>query len=139
MTSPQLNSILLVDDDEVTNFYVEHLIRKMSLARSVHVEMSGRDALDYLGRVQATKQESLPDLILLDINMPVMNGFEFLEEFAQSPMAATYKGKIYMLTSSGLDQDRQRAADFGFLAGYYTKPLSSNALDEIAQTFNLSA
>jgi CheY-like chemotaxis protein len=139
MIENQLQSILLVDDDEVTNFYVEHLIRKMSLAQNVHVEMTGRDAMNYLMGLVQSDSAILPELILLDINMPVMNGFEFLEEFENSPVAGRYKGKIFMLTSSALDQDKQRAAKFSFLSGFYTKPLNTNILDEIAKRMNLSA
>jgi|JI10StandDraft_1071094.scaffolds.fasta_scaffold313659_1 CheY-like chemotaxis protein len=135
MDVQQLHSILLVDDDEVTNFYVEHLIRKMKLADNVHVEMTGRDAMDYLYQVMKDGGENLPQLILLDINMPVMNGFEFLEEFEQSVVASKYNGKIYMLTSSALDLDKQRAARFSFLNGFYTKPLNTSMLGEIAQQF----
>jgi CheY-like chemotaxis protein len=132
MTSLQLNSILLVDDDEVTHFYVEHLIRKMNLAKEVHVALSGQDAMTYLS--SALECESpLPDLILLDINMPIMNGFEFLDAFEQSAMSKQYRGKIFMLTSSGLDQDRARAANYTSLSGYFTKPLNTVLLDEIAQ------
>jgi CheY-like chemotaxis protein len=131
MTTYQLNSILLVDDDEVTNFYVEHLIRKMNLAKEIHVAMSGQDALAYLNTQPAT----MPDLILLDINMPIMNGFEFLEAFETSPLSADYKGKIFMLTSSGLEQDRARASQFRSIAGYFIKPLDKDLLGNIVQQY----
>jgi CheY-like chemotaxis protein len=132
MTTFQLNSILLVDDDEVTNFYVEHLIRKMNLAKEIHVAMSGQDALEYLKGQPST----MPDLILLDINMPIMNGFEFLEAFETSPLSADYNGKIFMLTSSGLEQDRARASQFRCIAGYFIKPLSKELLGDIVQRYS---
>lgn len=133
MTAHPLNSILLVDDDEVANFYVEHLIRKMNLAKEIHVVMSGQDAMDFLSEANSLGVAGLPDLILLDINMPVMNGFEFLEAFEQSSLGAQYQGKIFMLTSSGHDQDRARAASFNCLSGYFLKPLNQQVLGDIAQ------
>ncbi len=135
MTPSPLKSILLVDDDEVTNFYVEHLIRKMNLAQEIHVALSGQDALEFLSQLVQGADADMPDLILLDINMPIMNGFEFLEAFEHSALATNYHGKIFMLTSSGLEQDRARAAQFQSLCGYFIKPLNQELLGDIVQQF----
>jgi CheY-like chemotaxis protein len=123
---PKLQSILLIDDDDITNFYNSHLLRKMNVAEAIHEELNGRAALDYL-----EKAPHQPDLVFLDINMPVMNGFEFLEGY--NKMAATRNETflIMMLTSSLSPLDKSRAAQFSTVTDYYPKPLSVEKLTEI--------
>ncbi|HEY8402123.1 MAG TPA: response regulator [Cytophagaceae bacterium] len=71
------NSVLLIDDDPVSNFMVLNFFKKTNLTRSIKCFKNGKEGLDYLKQ----NQGNLPDLILLDVNMPVMDGYEFLDEF----------------------------------------------------------
>lgn len=128
----QLNRILLVDDDDVTNIYNQILIKKLGVAKNIDVATNGKKALEYL---QEKKQQNgsaeYPELMLLDINMPEMNGFEFLEEYGKLPESNSLGMPIVMLTSSAHDMDVERANSFPYLRGYYVKPLREENLKKI--------
>jgi CheY-like chemotaxis protein len=132
----RLNSILLIDDDEVTNFYNSHIISKMGISEHVHAELNGQEALRYLHEKQSFKGDYIkPDLIFLDVNMPIMNGFEFLEQYENLPEEDRGQHLIVMLTSSLLESDRNRASNFNTLSAYYSKPLSQQAIEDIIQKY----
>ncbi|NJO90579.1 MAG: response regulator, partial [Chloroflexia bacterium] len=108
-----LNCILLVDDEEVNNYYIRLLIEKMEL--DVHVEsvLNGKAAIDYLtgtGKYASNQTFLQPDLIFLDINMPLMDGWEFLEEYATRKLQNEKKRVITMLTSSNNPDDEEKAS-----------------------------
>lgn len=124
MTVP-LRRILLVDDDKVTNLMHTRQIVKYELAQSIDVVTDGRAALDYLtGREVAG--ETQPELVLLDINMPRMNGFEFLVEYAKLPGGVHQSQTIVMVSTSTLRRDRERAEADVLVTAYELKPLTSN-------------
>ncbi|OLP62417.1 hypothetical protein BJF93_22390 [Xaviernesmea oryzae] len=118
-----LASILMVDDDESDLFIAGYTIRKFNPDIAVLQARNGREALDVV-------QAGRPDVILLDVNMPVMDGFEFLEHLARllkdrSPM-------VVMLTSSHLPADRKRAHSYDFVRAYVEKPLKGEDMAMLA-------
>lgn len=118
-----LNLILLVDDDEPTNYLHEMLIRENNLAKNVDIVNTGREAIDYL----KTKQERsypCPDLIFLDINMPIMNGWKFLEEYRKLPKEQRGNIVIFMLTTSLNPEDSKKTAEIEEVQGFISKPLT---------------
>lgn len=126
----KLRSILLVDDDDTTNFINQRVIDHLSIAEKVHVSLNGEEALAYLRELPPSseeKSEILPDLILLDINMPVMNGFEFLEEFHNWELPHKEAVTIIMLSSSSHELDLARAKKFN-VTDYINKPLTVDKL-----------
>lgn len=135
--SKMLPAILLVDDDATTNFLNQRLLSRLNVSRAVHVAGNGVEALT---RLQACCQEApdtFPVLILLDVNMPVMNGFEFLEAYQQLPAAPRRHTVIVMLTTSTLDADQLRAQQLP-IAGYLTKPLTRENMATVLRVhFNL--
>ncbi|MBW4710489.1 response regulator [Roseobacter sp. YSTF-M11] len=111
MTSdaPSLKRVLLVDDDKVTNLMHGRMIKRTGLVDRIDVATDGVAALDYL-KETAARGETLPELILLDINMPRMGGFEFLEHYAALPAhIQSPKTIIIMLSTSVLRADHERA------------------------------
>lgn len=125
----KLDCILLVDDDEITNFVHETIIEEVDAAERVLVAKNGREALDVIKK-QAPEHSGTPCLILLDINMPIMNGFEFLEAYCQLPTNIKQSVIIVMLTSSLNPKDAERirgseATDF------VNKPLNKIKLKEV--------
>ncbi len=123
----RLRKILLVDDDRITNLMHTRLIDRTGLAEEVEIETDGQAALEHLEHAQANGGV-LPDLILLDINMPRMDGFEFLEAYAALPAQMTEGRKILMLSTSTLDDDRRRAEADPNVTGFMAKPLSTERL-----------
>lgn len=126
----ELGLLLLVDDDRVTNLMHKRQIARRGLARQVDVVTDGRAALDYL-TVRVEQNASMPDLILLDINMPRMNGFEFLDGYRPFSENPELTSKIIMVSTSTLQQDKERATGYPYVSGYETKPLGDQDLERI--------
>ena len=118
----KLNGVLLVDDDPTTNFYNKYLIEKMDLAENVFEAMNGEEALKLLH----SNYKDI-NLIFLDINMPVMNGFEFLEEYVKLPEEIKTQLVVCMLTSSSLKYDMDKVSKFNVYS-YLNKPLDEEKL-----------
>ncbi|MCJ8053275.1 response regulator [Shinella curvata] len=121
----RIHSILVVDDDENDQFICEYTIRKFDPSIRVLKAFDGTEALDIL------RNEEIPDAIILDINMPVMNGFEFLDRYAEE--FEQHAPVVAMLTSSHLGKDRERAMQYSFVKSYFEKPLQSDHLRIMAE------
>jgi CheY-like chemotaxis protein len=120
---------MLIDDDEDDNFIHERIITQCGLTEKVVIKQTGKAALEYL-RLKK-ESEAAPDLIFLDINMPAMNGWEFLEEYNKLDEEQKGKAIIVMLSTSTNPKDLKKAADMNFVSGYRTKPLTVEMLQEI--------
>lgn len=135
----KLGCILLVDDDEATNYLNAMIVREKGIAEQVTVMESAGTALRYLSDCnlpQQSKNHPLPELIFLDINMPVMSGWEFLKEYDKLGLFSQ-KPILVMLTSSPNPDDESKARTFPVVSEYRRKPLSEHMLDEIMnQYFN---
>ncbi|AMJ67403.1 response regulator [Hymenobacter sp. PAMC 26628] len=121
---PPLTSVLLVDDDSTTNFLNKLLLTRMGVAQQVLVAENGEQALRTLDQT-CTGQPAIscPVLILLDMNMPVLNGLAFLETYVQMPLAQQQAIVIVMLTTSLHPADMARAQELP-IAGFLNKPLT---------------
>jgi CheY-like chemotaxis protein len=122
----KLKSILLIDDDTATNFINAHLLRMLGCAETIVIKENGREAIEYL------KETGLqPDLIFLDINMPCMNGWEFLEAYRLLDPALAEHVTIIMLTTSPQLEDQIKAADTPEIAEFRNKPLNKEMLQSV--------
>ena len=124
----QLQEILLVDDSHSDNFIHERRIRNMNVTERIVTKYNGREAIDYLSTALSEDTYPAPDLIFLDINMPVMDGWEFLEEYAKLPDEKKARIVLAMLTTSTAAQDKERAQKFHQLSKFITKPLTARDL-----------
>jgi CheY-like chemotaxis protein len=120
-------SIILIDDDPLENLVNKKLIENLGIALSTKALMNGHEGLNYLRIL--TQINMPPDIILLDINMPVMDGFEFLHIFHTLPFDFRKDIKVIVLTSSINDYDYQTAKQIG-CDGYITKPLTKEKIKE---------
>jgi len=125
---------MLIDDNPDDNFFHERVIRKNHLAEKVIVKDSAEDALKYLSREKITG-EPHPDLIFLDINMPRMNGWEFLQEYNRLEKDKQGKLIVVILTTSENPEDVRRAADKGIATEFRNKPLTKEMLNELIEKF----
>ncbi|MGC3939426.1 response regulator [Roseobacter sp. EG26] len=131
----KLKRVLLVDDDKVTNLMHGRMIKRTGLVEQIDVATDGVAALEYLDDV-AAKGDDLPELILLDINMPRMGGFEFLEQYAQLPdHIRSAKTVIIMLSTSALRTDHERAVNDPNVHRFICKPASSEDFQNFVQEY----
>lgn len=130
MMKQKLNSILLIDDDEPTNFINSLVIKKAECAEKVIVKQGAYEALQYLKSLDEGVHPC-PDLIFLDINMPAMNGWDFLEEYRL--LEEKHKGKviIVMLTTSLNPDDEEKARNIKEINDFKNKPLTLDILKEV--------
>lgn len=133
-----INCILLIDDNPADNRFHEIRIRKANICKYIKIATSGREALDYLlksGDEKNSESFPKPDLIFLDINMPGMNGFEFLEEYHKLEDRLKSKVVIVMLTNSLNPDDQKRAMSIKEVAEFQNKPLSVKTLQETVEKY----
>lgn len=130
----KLSGVLIVDDDITNNFLSEILIQEMNITDHIFTVYNGKDALTFIQNNYLegnnTLKSNCPELILLDINMPVMDGFEFLEEFEKIPNKESSNITIVMLTSSDDRRDLEKASQYN-VAGYLNKPLTEEKINGI--------
>lgn len=127
----KVKCILLVDDDETTNFINELMIMEMGFAEKILQAHNGKEALDVLQK-QEQQQLCLPELILLDVNMPVMDGFDFLEAYQRMELPGKPSVIIIMLTTSLNPSDVERAKKTK-IVDYVNKPLTQQSLVQILE------
>ena len=128
----QLNCIMLIDDNKIDNFFHERVIKKADAAKTIVSVESGQEALDYLKKVNGNPR---PDLIFLDINMPGMNGWEFLEQYKQLDKSLQSGMVVVMLSTSQNPDDKEMAKTHGILSDFKTKPLTKEMLADILETY----
>ncbi|MBJ6142842.1 response regulator [Hymenobacter sp. BT559] len=129
----KLANVLLVDDDATTNFLNKLLLQTMGIADQLLVAENGIEALRILRQTCSELVEPCPQLILLDMNMPIMNGLAFLEAYAQQPEVHRHPTVIVMLTTSLHERDLVRAQALP-IASILNKPLTREKVTAILQT-----
>jgi CheY-like chemotaxis protein len=130
----KIANILLVEDDSLDIMDVERSLKKMNILHKLYVARNGKEALAMLRGQGADKITPPPSIIMLDINMPKMNGLEFLTELRQDEELKNIK--VFIMTTSNQEEDRLAAADLG-VSGYIVKPLKFNNKYSSTDSFNL--
>lgn len=123
-------SVMLVDDNDTDNFINKRIIELAGFSSDIVVKNSGKSALEFLN-TNKDNPEKLPELIFLDINMPVVDGFVFLYEFEGFPDHVKEKSKIIILSSSDNKKDIDRIVDNEYVIKFITKPLTEEALETL--------
>ncbi|MEO8765658.1 MAG: response regulator [Ginsengibacter sp.] len=135
----KLNCIMVIDDDEPTNFLSNMIIEEAGCTNHIQIEDSVAKALNYLrdsaNRDHHKNEFPVPDLIFLDINMPAMNGWEFLEKYNRLEYTSLDKIKIVMLTTSLDPDDIIKAKKINGVVDFKHKPLTEQILNEVLQEY----
>ncbi len=127
----QLNCILLIDDDEPTNFLNKLTLEQAGCATHIRVAPGGQAALDYLRADEYPR----PDLIFLDINMPAMDGWEFLAQYRSLPEEKKADTIVIMLTTSLNPDDEKRILAIPEVSGFEHKPLNQVRLGKLLNKY----
>ncbi|WKL49599.1 response regulator [Flavobacterium pectinovorum] len=130
----KLDYIMLVDDNKIDNFFHERVIKKYNAAIKVIIKESAKEALYFLQNKDYSKN-SPTSVIFLDINMPGMNGWEFLEEYKNLDKNLQCKLIVVMLTTSQNPDDIEMAKKNNILFGFKTKPLDKDMLAKVFEKY----
>ena len=125
----KFTDVLLIEDDPITIMVCDRIIKMTSFAEKVKSCENGKIGIDYLSGLG--EEESTPKIIFLDINMPVMNGWDFLEEFEKIRSRFKLLPRIYLLSSTVDPEDYKKAQKFSLVQDFISKPLSKEALQNI--------
>jgi CheY-like chemotaxis protein len=122
-------NILLVDDDSIANFLIERIVLSTGLARNIFKALNGKEALQVFAD-HFSGSLPVPEVVLLDLNMPIMNGFEFLQAYHDLEFEEKKQVLIILVTSSNNPSDIERARELG-VKYYLTKPISADTIKGI--------
>ncbi len=128
----KIKKVLVIDDDPINNIIFEKLSDITGFAEQITACLSAVDGLDHLQNLQKNGEEA-PAMIFLDIRMPIVNGWEFLQRFEKIKTPYFDNTLVYMLTSSSDQSDVNKAKNFGTVSDYIVKPLSVEVLEGIKE------
>ncbi|PCH96347.1 MAG: hypothetical protein COB85_03650 [Bacteroidetes bacterium] len=125
---------MLIDDNEIDNLINQKMLEGTNFSERIQVYTSGKSALEYLQNLQRDKKldtKLIPEIIFLDINMPLMDGFQFLAEFEKLNNVITQHSKIVMLTTSINPSDKDESTKYKQVVIFVNKPLTQDYLDSL--------
>ena len=129
-----LETILCVDDDPITLMLCKMVITKATFSKKVATAKNGADALMYFDKLkEPNTSNTQPQLILLDLNMPVMGGWKFLEHFCNEAYSAFHSTKIIILSSTIDPEDFKKSKDFPMVIDFLSKPITKELLENLKE------
>jgi CheY-like chemotaxis protein len=120
---------MLIDDDDDDNFFHQIVINEMNVTEHIEIALNGEEALLFLKK----ENRIHPDIIFLDINMPKMNGWEFMDSYKELRPDQKAKVVVMMLTTSENPEDKKRAELYSEITGFNSKPLTKEMLATILE------
>ena len=133
MAEKKYRTVMLIDDNEIDNLINQKMIEAANITENIYTHTGAKSAIEFLKNMEKmdVADKVLPDVIFLDIDMPLMDGFQFLDEFANLSQITRKKCRIIMLTSSINPQDFNRAKKYENVKLYLNKPLSHDSIMKI--------
>jgi CheY-like chemotaxis protein len=133
--SNRIDKVLIIDDDEISNFITESILEQSNKVKEIDVVMSADEGIKLLTKLASKGANHLPSLILLDIKMPVKSGWDFLNEYKALADIDRSKIVIVMLSSSVYPDDVHKANTFEEVAGYLSKPITLDKVEEVVEKY----
>lgn len=131
--SPSKINLLVIDDDDINIFIISKIVEKTGYDVEICAKHNGQLAIDYIKEL-VSNNKPLPQLVLIDINMPILNGWEFIE--AYEALGLEVNNDMYMLSSSVYENDIEKAKSYKSVKGFISKPLSIDRLKELLAAIN---
>jgi CheY-like chemotaxis protein len=128
-----LHKILCVDDDPITLMLYKMVIAKASFTEEIITAKNGQEALDYYDNLQAINELCCPELIFLDLNMPVMGGWEFLDNFITEKYSKFNKTKVIVLSSTIDPNDIEKSKKYSIVIDFMSKPVTKEMLENLKE------
>ena len=129
-----INSMYVIDDDRKYHFLLKNLFKQNGININATFFNNGQEAIEAI-KFTKTGESEMPDLILLDVNMPIMNGWQFLEEYSKIRDGLVKTSTVYMISSSNDEVDINKAKSYGdIVKDYFLKPICKEDLDKIFTT-----
>jgi len=130
-----IKNLLLIDDDEIFTFMTKRIIEKTHLAEQIKIFENGKEAIDFLDKF-AGKPEVLPEVIFLDLSMPVMDGWGFLEEYIDLKPRLGKKITLYIISSSVSPRDHERAKSYSEVSDFIITPMTKEKFIDIIKNLD---
>ncbi|MES2003674.1 MAG: response regulator [Bacteroidota bacterium] len=134
--SRQKHIVCVIDDDNIYQYTARVILESTGLIKEIQSFYDGNEALNFIKKNIHQSRESLPDVIFLDINMPVMNGWEFLDEYNKLSTNLTKPILVYVVSSSVNSTDMQRSRAYETVTDYLVKPVNRNTYQELMESIS---
>ncbi|UTA70129.1 response regulator [Emticicia sp. 21SJ11W-3] len=128
----KINNVWIIDDDKILTYVLKRMLASINVFENIEIFQNGKEAFNQLTKA-LTERELLPDIILLDLNMPVMDGWQFLDEFERLDL--NKKITLYIVSSSIDTQDHEKAANYTVVSDFLVKPIGKKQIEQLVTDY----
>lgn len=132
-TNRKINNAWIIDDDKILSYVLQRIMGSLNFSEKIEVFENGQEAINQLADIKLNP-DSLPDVILLDLNMPVMDGWQFLDEFEKIHLDK--KITLYIVSSSIDARDHKKAKSYKTVSDFLIKPIGKKQIEQMIESYN---